>query len=86
MYIAERRIQTHWRRFLICEKCLMSIATTIVQAQWQGFVAQEQYLTVLCKIVGKELFQYPISGSEKYQNEFPTPKYVGIDTLIIIME
>ncbi len=26
------------------------------------------------KIVGKEVFQYPISGSEKYQNEFPTQK------------
>ncbi len=43
-------------------------------------------VTVCCKIVRNEIFKYPISGSEKYQNEFPTPKYVGIDTLIIIME
>ncbi len=42
--------------------------------------------TVRCKIVGNEIFKYPISASEKYHNEFPTPKYVGIDTLIIIME
>ena len=43
-------------------------------------------LTVRCKIVGNEIFKYPISASEKYQNEFPTPKYVGMDTLIIIIE
>ena len=30
-------------------------------------------------------FQYPISGSEKYQNEFPTPKQIGVDTLNINM-
>ncbi len=30
--------------------------------------------TVLFEIVGKEIFKYPISGSEKYQNEFPNPK------------
>jgi len=42
--------------------------------------------TVCCKIVCNEIFKYPISGSEKYQNEFPTPKYVGMDTLIIIIE
>jgi len=42
--------------------------------------------TVWCKIVCNEIFKYPISGSEKYQNEFPTPKYVGMDTLIIIIE
>ncbi len=42
--------------------------------------------TVRCIIVGKEIFKYPISGSEKYQNEFPTPKYLGVGTLIINME
>ncbi len=42
--------------------------------------------TVRCKIVGKEIFKYPISGSKKYQNELLTPKYVGMDTLIINME
>ncbi len=42
--------------------------------------------TVPCEIVRNEIFKYPISASEKYQNEFPTPKYVGMDTLIIIME
>jgi hypothetical protein len=48
--------------------------------------AKTNSITVRCKIVGNEIFKYPISASEKYQNEFPTPKYVGIDTLIIIME
>ncbi len=31
-------------------------------------------VTVHCKIVGKENFKHPISGSEKYQNEFLSPK------------
>ncbi len=30
--------------------------------------------TVQGLLVCEELFQYPISGSEKYQNEFSTPK------------
>ncbi len=42
--------------------------------------------TVHCKIVDKEIFKYPISGSKKYQNEFSVPKYVGVETLIINME
>ena len=35
-----------------------------------------QPATVQGFLVHNELFQYPILGSEKYQNELPTPKYV----------
>ncbi len=70
--------------------CPMWIMAMAMYVQWLCSYIPYGYgcicPTVCCKIVGNKIFKYPISGSEKYQNEFPTPKYVGIDTLIIIME
>ena len=60
---------------------------TIIRCNSVLIPIQQGYIyTVCCKIVGNKVFKYQISGSEKYQNEFPTPKYVGVDTLIINME
>ncbi len=43
-----------------------------------GFNCTNCLVTVQGLLVCNELFQYPILGSEKYHNEFPTPKYVGV--------
>ncbi len=40
------------------EKMIMSILLKIM-------------VTVCCIIVGRGIFKYPVSGSEKYQNELP---------------
>ncbi len=59
--------------------CICMTTTCLVEIIYAMLIwIFSQYATVCCKIDGNEFFQYPISGSEKYQNEFPTPKYVGL--------
>ncbi len=52
----------------ICGFFVFKMAMTIMKPQ---LVVK---YTARLKIVGKEVFQYPTSGPEKYHNEFPPPK------------
>ena len=55
-------------------RTLMHASCLPLTRSWSRLERQMELTTVWLKIVHSEVFQYPISGSENYQNEFPPKK------------